>query len=565
MLRYSHTRSMALVSLVALTGTAVGMGALLAPGIEREGSATHIAEMREMECTPFDTSHFDGLTSWTKGEALNVSSIEGKVVLVGFVHSSEPKSWLTLSTLARYERQNAKDGLVVLAVHPDMGWDEIQSKVDAGRVRVQVAQDPGAEFTKAMKSDDAPDLYLIDRAGQLRYADIESKSLKTAVGQLLRETPDQAIENAKLQSQGLPVADAAEQSTDQPTKKVIPSEAYANASWPAFNRSKLSAKDFQGKPLPKPLGNEQWLSKEKPLEGKVLILDFWATWCGPCRAASPKLEEIQREYEGKLEVLAIGGSSDDERTHKSYVFRSPKAYSNLYDKDDTINNAMEVRGIPHTVVMSTDGVIRWQGNPLQEDFKDIVKQVVESDPMFDAKWTSTDASGSEETGAQKPVPSAYANANWPAQNTGELYASNHQGSTLPVPLGNEKWLSEKLDTEGKVIMLDFWATWCGPCKEFSPIANKLQVKHRDKLAVLAISGQNDSESKVQSFIDRNRVAYSHLYDQNQSVYKSLGVRGIPHVVLLSTDGVIRWQGYPMDPSFERTLEQILDADPMLND
>jgi cytochrome c biogenesis protein CcmG/thiol:disulfide interchange protein DsbE len=563
MLRHTHTRSMALVSLVALTGTALGMGVLLAPGIDREGSATHIAEMREMECTPFDASQFDSLSSWTKGETLNASSIEGKVVLIGFVHSSEPKSWLTLSTLARYERQNANEGLVVLAVHPDLGWDEVQSKVDAGRVRVQVAQDPGGEFTKAMKSDDAPDLYLIDRAGQLRYADIESKSLKTAVGQLLRETPEQAIENAKLQAQGLPMADATDEKTDAPAERVIPSEAYANANWPAINSNKLSAKDFQGKPLPKPLGNEQWLSKEKPIEGKVLVLDFWATWCGPCRAASPKLEEIQRELEGKVEVLAIGGASDDERTHKSYVFKSPKAYSNLYDKNDTINNALEVRGIPHTVIMSTDGVIRWQGNPLQENFKDIVNQVVEADPMFDAKWTSTDASSSESTGEETDA-SAYANADWPAHNRGELYAANHQGDALPVPLGNEKWLTEKVDTEGKVILLDFWATWCGPCKEFSPIANKLQVKHRDELAVLAISGQNDPESKVQSFIGRNRVAYSHLYDENQSVYKSLGVRGIPHVVLLSTDGVIRWQGYPMDPNFEKALEQILDADPMLN-
>jgi len=574
MLRHTRTRPLALFSMIALTGAALGMGAVFAPGIDREGSESHVNAMRDLECQPIDASLFDGLTNWTLGDEINASNIEGSVVLIGLVDAAETQSWLTMSTLARYQRQNEDDGLIVLAVHPEMGWDQIQEKVDAGRVRIQVAQDPGNAFAKALGSDDAPDLYLIDRAGQLRYADIESRSLKRAVGQLLRESSEEAVANAKLQAEGKEVAaSTSSKSESKPAGAVqIPDAAYANASWPSHNNGRMSANDFQGKPLPAKLGNEEWLTEKKETEGKVLVLDFWATWCGPCRAASPKLEEIQREYEGKVEVLAIGGASDDERAHKRYVFQSKKAYSNLYDPSDTINNALDVKGIPHTVVMSTDGVIRWQGNPLQENFKDIVAQVVDADPMFDAQWTSGDATGSSsnsggESGSaiEKPAASEYASASWPRHNTGELYASDNQGKQLPVALGNEKWLTKEVETEGKVIMLDFWATWCGPCKQFSPIANKLQIKHRDKLAVLAISGQNDPESKVQSYIDQNSVAYSHLYDASQSVYKSLNVRGIPHVVLMSTDGVIRWQGFPMDPSFEKALEQILDADPMLND
>ncbi len=566
MLRQTRTRTIALTSMLVLTGTALGMGALLAPVIQREGSATHVAQMRAMECQPFDASLFDGLDNWTLGDELNASSIEGNVVLIALVDASNPKTWLTMSTLARYERQNADDGLVVLAVHSDLGWDAIQEKVDEGRVKVQVAQDPSNAFANALGSDDAPDLYLIDRAGQLRYADLESKSLKRAVGQLLSESPQDAITNAKLQAEGKEVVASTETNSDAPAGKVdIPPAAYRSANWPAHNTGRLSANDFQGRELPAKLGNEEWLSEKKDLEGKVLVLDFWATWCGPCRKASPKLEEIQRELEGKVEVLAIGGASDDESAHKKYVIKSPKAYSNLYDKRDTINDALDVKGIPHTVVMSTDGVIRWQGNPLQSNFKEIVEQVVSADPMFDARWTSTDAgSTTTNTSADMPSMEEYAAADWPAYNKGNLYAKDNQGKQLPVALGNEKWLTQEVDTEGKIIMLDFWATWCGPCRKFSPTANKLQVKHKDKLAVLAISGQRDPEQTVQSYIDKNSVAYSHLYDGKQSVYNSLQISGIPHVVLLSTDGVIRWQGFPMDPSFEKALEQILEADPLVN-
>ena len=377
-------RSLTVCTLIGVTGMALGMGTLMAPGIEREGNAEHISAMRELETKPFDTALFDGLGSWTHANPLNASSIENKVVLIGLVDSASTQSLLTLSTLARYERQNGDDGLVVLAVHPELGWDAMQEKVNDGRVKVQAAMDQGNAMALALGSDDAPDMYLIDRAGQLRYADFESRSLKRAVGQLLRETAEEAIVNAQLQAEGAEVA-IEEPEQAEPEKKEIPSAAYANANWPDHNRNKLGALDMQGKPLPVALGNEEWLTEKKSIEGKVIVLDFWATWCGPCRAASPKLEEIQREMEGKVEVLAIGGASDDEANHRKYVIANKKAYSNLYDKKDTINNALQVRGIPHTVILSTDGVIRWQGNPLNRDFKKILEQVVNADPMFNAE------------------------------------------------------------------------------------------------------------------------------------------------------------------------------------
>ncbi len=554
-------RSLAACTLISVAGVALGMGGLLAPGIEREGSAEHVSAMMERETKPFDTELFSVLGAWTHAAPLDASSIENKVVLIGLVDSASPQSMLTLSTLARYERQNEDDGLVVLAVHPELGWETMAEKINDGRVKVQAAMDPGNAFAKALGSDDAPDLYLIDRAGQLRYADFESRSLKRAVGQLLRETSDEAVANAKLQAEGIEVA-AEGAKTETTTMPQVTSEDYANANWPEHNKSKLSALDFQGKPLPAALGNEEWLSERKTTAGKVLVLDFWATWCGPCRAASPKLEEIQREMEGKVEVLAIGGASDKEADHKKYVISNKKAYSNLYDKSDTINDALQVRGIPHTVVMSSDGVIRWQGNPLNSEFKKIVEQVVAADPLVNAKPITSNSPRGNDAG--KAIPAhAYANADWPEHNTGKLYASDFQGKSLPVALGNEEWISDKVDTQGKIVMLDFWATWCGPCKQFSPVADRLQKKYGDKLQILAISGQNDPESNVRSFVAKNRVSYAHLYDSDQKVYKSMNVTGIPHVVIMSTDGVIRWQGFPGDPKqFEKTLEQIIDADPM---
>lgn len=376
--RFSHKKTSTGI-MAALLGAGVLLTVGMGPAVEREGDQAHREALRAIETQPFSMELFAGLDGWTLGQALDSESIKDKVVLIGVVASDNPQSMMTLSSLARYQRQNEDKGLVVLAVHPELGWDVINEKVKEGRVKVQVARDVGGAFASGVLADEYPDLFLIDRAGQLRYADIANKSLKSAVSMLLRESPEDAIENAHKQAQGIEVAieEEVKEAKDIPTAK------YASANWPAQNRGKMSAKNYQGKQLPAPLGNEVWLTEERDLAGKVIVLDFWATWCGPCRRASPTLEKMQVKHRGKVEVLAIGGPSDDETKHRKYVIQHKKAYSNLYDKKGTINNALQVKGIPHTVIMSTDGVIRWQGNPLSPDFTKALDQVVAEDPMFD--------------------------------------------------------------------------------------------------------------------------------------------------------------------------------------
>ncbi|MFK7759733.1 MAG: TlpA disulfide reductase family protein [Phycisphaerales bacterium] len=157
-------------------------------------------------------------------------------------------------------------------------------------------------------------------------------------------------------------------------------------------------------------------------------------------------------------------------------------------------------------------------------------------------------------------PDAYTNAAWPAHND-DLYANNLQGKTLPVALGNETWLSESVQTQGKVVVLDFWATWCPPCRAASPILDELQKENADTLAVLAISGQREEIDDVKSYVADNEVAYAHLFDANQSVYKEFESRGIPLVVVMSTDGMIRWMGNPHEEGFLPAVKQTLSVDP----
>ena len=166
----------------------------------------------------------------------------------------------------------------------------------------------------------------------------------------------------------------------------VDSALYGNAAWPEHNSGEaLYAKDFQGKALPVALGTETWISKKVNLQGKVVVLDFWATWCPPCRSAMPILDQLQKDNKDTLAVVAIGGQREDESTVRKYLESHEESISNVFDAKQSVYSKFESKGIPLVVVMSTDGVVRWIGNPHDENFKKAVNQVIEVDPMINAQ------------------------------------------------------------------------------------------------------------------------------------------------------------------------------------
>lgn len=363
------------LSTIAALATIAPMIAM-APQVKREFNPNRNA-LTAMEAAPIDQSILAKLTDWSHPGTLDAKRIQGKVVLLATVSAGDPQSIMTISSLTRMQRDFQEDGVVVVAISQDAGFDLLQEKVAAGKITIPIARDAEGTFATAMHNDDNPDLYLIDRAGNLRFADLDKGSLKDAIKLLIGETTASAVANAELQSKGLSPEIAVKSAED------IDSSEYASADWPKHNKNELSAKNYQGRSLPVALGNEEWVYNERSLEGKVLVLDFWATWCGPCIRASPMLEGLQSAYEGRLEIVGIGGA-EDKAVFKRYVLKHKPNYAQKFDEHQILDSAMEVRGIPHVVVLSTDGVIRWQGNPHNPAFKTAVAQTVAADPLLAA-------------------------------------------------------------------------------------------------------------------------------------------------------------------------------------
>ena len=128
------------------------------------------------------------------------------------------------------------------------------------------------------------------------------------------------------------------------------------------------------------------------------------------------------------------------------------------------------------------------------------------------------------------------------------------------PLVVEEWISPPPDTEGKLVMLEFWATWCGPCVAAIPDSNELQRRYRDDLVIIAIS--DEPAAVVRKQVDP-AITYASAVDTQGRMSRALGVREIPATFIIDPDGIIRWKGDPfLHSNVDRNREM---WDELLND
>jgi len=91
--------------------------------------------------------------------------------------------------------------------------------------------------------------------------------------------------------------------------------------------------------------------------------------------------------------------------------------------------------------------------------------------------------------------------------------------------------------KGQVVFLNFWATWCGPCKEEMPSMEALYQRFKEKgFVFLAISVDYEEKKKVKEFIDKHRYTFPVLVDPKNHTLDLYRIRGIPATILIDKKG-----------------------------
>jgi len=150
--------------------------------------------------------------------------------------------------------------------------------------------------------------------------------------------------------------------------------------------------------------------------------------------------------------------------------------------------------------------------------------------------------------------------------TGISYATAIELGDPAPPLQISKWVKGKevdlkKDRDKNVYVIEFWATWCGPCLKSIPHLSQMQAEFKDK-NVTIIGVSDETPAKVVPFVERmgDKMNYTVALDQNQATYQAymeaFGEGGIPHAFVVDSKGNLVWHGHPMG-GLDQVIQQVL--------
>ena len=132
---------------------------------------------------------------------------------------------------------------------------------------------------------------------------------------------------------------------------------------------KFTMKDLSGKAV-----------TNASLKGKVVIFDFWATWCGPCKAASPLMQDLHKKY-AKKGLVVVGANVMDPAPNGAKNYSKEHGYNYLFTTGgDDLARSIGITGIPCFVFMDKKGIVQkvqiGYGDELKIQFEDTVRSLL---------------------------------------------------------------------------------------------------------------------------------------------------------------------------------------------
>ncbi len=215
------------------------------------------------------------------------------------------------------------------------------------------------------RAAEGPRMYWIDREDH-RLLQVRSRLTRQGPQGLVQVEQLTEFERVRL---GEPVADSVFAFTPPEGARRVKQWEFPNQP-KAADLSGQPAKDFA---LPDLDGKVHKLSEHK---GSVVLLDFWATWCGPCRMTMPLVDKLEREYRARGLVVYSINLREDRDKALAYIRKQGYGMTTLLDTTGTTADAYQVNGIPALFVIGKDGRIATQmvGVQQEEDLRDAIEE-----------------------------------------------------------------------------------------------------------------------------------------------------------------------------------------------
>jgi thiol-disulfide isomerase/thioredoxin len=104
------------------------------------------------------------------------------------------------------------------------------------------------------------------------------------------------------------------------------------------------------------------------------------------------------------------------------------------------------------------------------------------------------------------------------------------------------------DLRGQWVILNFWATWCGPCREEMPYLEALAARHAGRVTVLGVN-MREAAGEVQAFVDAANVTFPILLNPDDAMLLWYGPRGLPLTYVIAPDGTVAYTQFgPLEPT-----------------
>ena len=264
--------------------------------------------------------------------------------------------------------------------------------------------------------------------------------------------------------------------------------------------------------------------KLSDLRGKAVLLNFWATWCEPCKIEMPWFVDLQKQYGPQgFQIVGVSMDDDNEKTVADFATKMSINYPILVGTEKVADLYGGVEGLPTSFFIDRSGkvVAREAGLISESRIVDNIKKSL-GEP---AEPTTAAASG-------------------PENGTGpHLSEQDPTGAVAPdfeLKLLNASGKTMKLsDLKGKAVVLDFWATYCVPCKIEMPWFVDLQKKYGPQgLQVVGVAADDEGEKIVSEFSKAMGVNYPILLGTENVAQDYGGLSGLPTTFFIDRSGKV---------------------------